>query len=444
METILDSIADGVFTVDKDWHITSFNRAAEEITGIAREDALGTPCCDVFRASICETGCVLRRTMDSGKPVVNMPVFIVNAQGEKIPISVSTALLKNREGRIIGGVETFRDLSLVAALREEIAGRFTFSDIVSKSPLIQRIFDILPDIAESGSTVLIEGESGTGKELFARAMHTLSSRKSGPFVAVNCGALPDTLLESELFGYVAGAFTDAKADKAGRLEAASGGTIFLDEIGDMSPALQVKLLRVLQERTYEPLGSVESRRVDARVIAATNRSLVDLMGQGLFRQDLYYRINVVRIEVPPLRKRKEDLPLLVDHFVGHFKKLRNKDITAMTPEAMAMLAQYDFPGNVRELENLVEYCFIRCTGGLIQAAHLPDHIRQAYPGGDASEPGARNLKDAEKVLILQVLKAHNWHRKAAAKALGMHPSTLFRKIRALGMVLPELDGRSKQ
>ncbi|MBM4093703.1 MAG: PAS domain-containing protein, partial [Planctomycetes bacterium] len=232
---ILDSINDGVFTVDREWRITSFNQAAERITGVDRAEAIGRPCCDVFRASICEVSCALRQTLTTGRPVVNKAVYILNAKGERIPISVSTAVFKDGRGNLIGGVETFRDLSLVEDLRKELEARHSFADIVGRSAAMRKVFELLPLLADSESTVLIEGASGTGKELFARAIHSLSHRKGKPFVAINCGALPDTLLESELFGYLAGAFTDARRDKPGRFALAEGGTIFLDEIGDISP-----------------------------------------------------------------------------------------------------------------------------------------------------------------------------------------------------------------
>ena len=309
-EIILDSIAEGVFTVDEEWRITSFNRAAEGITGIKKQDALGRHCWEIFRASICENDCALRKTIEAGVPMVNQTLFIISSGGERIPISITTALLRNEGGDVIGGVETFRDLSVVEELRKELESRHQFYDIISKNPDMMRLFNMLEQVAESSSTVLFEGESGTGKELFARAIHSLSGRKNGPLVTVNCGALPDTLLESELFGYKAGAFTDAKKDKPGRIALAQGGTLFLDEIGDISPALQVRLLRVLQEKTYEPLGGTHPEKADVRVVAATNRNLQDLVSEGTFRSDLYYRINVVRLLVPPLRERTEDIPLL--------------------------------------------------------------------------------------------------------------------------------------
>ena len=437
VEIILDSITDGVFTVDRDWRITSFNRAAEEITGVPRKEAIGKPCCEVFKASICETDCALRKTMATGKPVVNKAVYIVDSSGERIPISISTALLRDKAGRVVGGVETFRDLSLVEELRRELAGHYTFEDIVSKNPAMLRLFEILPQVAESGSTVLIEGESGTGKELVARAVHNLSPRREGPFVVVNCGALPDTLLESELFGYKAGAFTDAKQDKAGRFQLAAGGTIFLDEIGDVSPALQVRLLRVLQEKTFEPLGGVESVKVDVRIVAATNKPLDELVKAGTFREDLYYRINVVRLRLPPLRERREDIPLLIDHFIARFNRLCGKDITGVSPEAMAALVSYDYPGNVRELENIVEYAFVLCSGGIIKPEHLPEHIRPALPG--TGIPGI-SLKDLEKRAIVEALARNKGNRLAAARELGIHKSTLFRKIRTLGIHVPKERG----
>jgi PAS domain S-box-containing protein len=442
-DTILDSIADGVFTVDGDWRITSFNRAAERITGVPRAEAIGQRCCDVFRASICETDCALRRTMETGKPIVNKAIYIVDAHGERVPISISTALLKDDAGRVIGGVETFRDLSLVEELRKELDGRHVFEDIVSRSHRMQQLFDILPEVARSNSTVLIEGESGTGKELFARAIHNLSPRRRKRLVTVNCGALPDTLLESELFGHKAGAFTDAKRDRKGRFALADGGTIFLDEIGDVSPALQVRLLRVLQDGTYEPLGGTEPQTADVRVITATNRNLDELVAQGRFRQDLYYRINVVRLALPPLRERKEDVPLLVEHFITHFNRLREKDVTGISPEVLAILMEHDYPGNVRELENILEHAFVLCPGGMIEPRHLPDRLRPA----DADRPqlprGATTLKEIEARFIRDALARNDWNRLATARELGIHKSTLFRKIKSLGIQLPAQDGRTR-
>jgi PAS domain S-box-containing protein len=434
-ETILNSIADGVFTVDLDWRITSFNRAAEEITGIPAVEALGRPCCEVFRANVCETACVLRQTLETGKPVINQLIAILRANGKEIPISVSTALLKDQGGEVIGGVETFRDLSLVEELRREIHRQYRLGDIISKSPRMQRIFTLLPELARSDSTVLIQGESGTGKELVARALHHLSHRAPGPFVALNCGALPDTLLESELFGHAAGAFTDAKRDRQGRFALAEGGTLFLDEIGDISPALQVRLLRVLEERAYTPLGSSRSIKADVRIVAASNKDLAELMEAGTFRPDLYYRINVVRLTMPRLAERKEDIPLLAEHFIERFNRLQNKKILGLSQETLAIFMRHDWPGNIRELENAIEHAFILSPQGLIQPEHLPEHLQAARAYGSAARAGL-SLKEQEKRILQEALERHGWRRLATARELGIDKNTLRRKIKRYGLVSP--------
>ena len=438
---ILDSITDGVFTVDKQWRITSFNKAARDITGIEREEAIGQRCSDVFRANICESGCVLRQTMDSGEPVICKTIYIVNSEGEKVPVSISTALLRDESGKIIGGVESFRDLSTVEELRKKLMEQYSFADIVSKNSQMQKIFNILPQIAESDSTVLIEGESGTGKELFARVIHQLSKRKNKKMIALNCSALPDTLLESELFGYKAGAFTDAKKDKKGRFALAEGSSLFLDEIGDISPALQVKLLRVLQEKEYEPLGATESVKANVRIIAASNKNLAELVRDGQFRQDLYYRINVIKILIPPLRERKEDIPLLVKHFISKYNHFQNKNIADVSPHVYRLLMQHDFPGNIRELENIIEHAFVLCRGNIIQVDHLPAELQpQGLPLPSAS-PNS-DLQTLEAQYLLNLLEKNNWSRTKTAKELGIHKTTLFRKIKKLGIALPKVDGRS--
>jgi len=427
---ILDSISEGVFTVDLDWRITSFNRAAEEITGIGRQKAVGKHCRDVLQADVCETGCTLAETIQTGKPIMNKAVHIIDAEGKRRAITISTALLKDSKGKVIGGVETFRDISAIEQLRKEIEGRYSCEDIISQSHKIQNLFAILPNIAESNTTILIEGQSGTGKELFARAIHNMSFRKDKPFVAVNCGALPDTLLESELFGYKAGAFTDAKKDKPGRFALAEGGTIFLDEIGDISASVQVKLLRVLQDKTYEPVGSVSSVKADVRIITATNKKLGELIKEDKFRDDLYYRINVMKLELPPLRDRKEDIPLLVDFFIGRFNRLHNKNICCVTNEVTAALLAYDYPGNVRELENIIEHCFVLCEGEIIEAKYLPSSVRPALKTESAQDSEPATIKQMEIILITQALRRNNGNKTATANELGIDKSTLFRKMKA--------------
>jgi PAS domain S-box-containing protein len=443
-DEILNSINEGVFTVDRNWRITAFNQAAERITGVDRKDALGCQCKDVFRASICENNCALKRTMESGKPVTNTMTRITRESGKQVAIRISTALLFDDAGSIVGGVETFQDLSQVEQLQKQLAQRYTYEDIIGRSPSMRSLFRILPQVAQSTSTVLIGGKSGTGKELFARAIHNLSPRKDRRFVAINCAALPDTLLESELFGYKAGAFTGAAKDKPGRFALAQGGTLFLDEIGDISPALQVRLLRVLQERTIEPLGGLEPIKVDVRIIAATNKDLARQVQLGEFRKDLFYRIRIVHFTLPELCERRVDIPLLVDHLVAKFNHLQNKDIAGVSEEVLARLMDYNYPGNVRELENILEHAFVLCRGGVIELNHLPPELR---PDDTFEVDGSRNvltLKDLEKHYISEALKRHAGNRTRTAKELGINMSTLYRKIAALQIETPPIDGRHRQ
>jgi len=432
--TIVGSIADGVITVDLDWHITFINKAAERITGFKAQEALDKPCREVFRTNSCDANCPLKKTYATGNPVINQPVCITNRNGQRIPISISTAPLKDGQGRIIGGVETFRDLDLARKLHEEFESKFTHEGMLSRNKVMLELFEILPTIAESGSPVLIEGESGTGKELVAKALHNLSPRKNGPFIGLNCGALPDNLLESELFGYVAGAFTDAKNNKKGRFALAGKGTLFLDEIGNISQAMQVRLLRVLQEKEFEPLGGTKSIPSNARIITASNSPLDQLVSQGIFRTDLFYRINVVRINLPPLRERREDIPLLIDHFVEQFNRLRNRDIPGISPPVLEILMNYDYPGNIRELENIIEHAFVLCIKGIIKPEHLPVHLQR-----ERSIPAieiATTMNEMESLFLIAALKRNNWSRKDTAKQIGVNPSTLYRKIKKLGLKIP--------
>jgi PAS domain S-box-containing protein len=443
-DAILESISDGVFTVDRSWRITSFNRAAEQITGVSRSDALGKRCAEVFRASMCEGECALRHTLETGSAVVNQAGFIVDARARRIPISVSTALFRDEHGEVVGGAETFRDLTLVEELRKEIEGRHQVGDIVARSVAMRRVLDALPLIAESDSTVVIEGEDGTGKELLARAIHAASWRSSGPFVAVSCGAFPETLLESELFGYRAGAFSGAVKDKPGRFALAEGGSLLLDEIGEMSPALQVRLLRVLQEKAYEPLGSTRSQKADVRVLVATTRKLADLTQTGALRHDLFYRLNVIALELPPLRTRREDIPLLVEHFLTLFNATQNKRITGVGSDALGVLMAHGYPGNVRELYNIIEHASVLCAEGAIELGHLPTELVPVATtsAGKGAMEGVVKVLEAEA--IRQALRNNQNSRLAAARELGVHKSTLFRKVKSCGLELPDKDGRARR
>ncbi len=437
---IIECISDGVLAIDKSLNITFFNRAARQILGIEERDALGRKCYDIFRTDVCGENCPLRQTLKTGKPTINQYICATNAEGRRVPISVSTAILRDHRGRTVGGVETFRDLSQVEALHKALEKSYTFEDMIGKDPKMKELFDLLPTIARSDAAVLIEGESGTGKELIARALHNLSPRSKAPMITINCAAIPETLLESELFGYKAGAFTDAKTDKKGRFALAEGGTLFLDEIGDLSPSLQVKILRFLQEKTYEPLGGTISYVADVRIISATNRNLAELMEEGRFRQDLYYRINVVKIKVPPLRNRIGDIPLLVDHFIRRFNHLQNKDISGITPMALKVLMNYRFPGNVRELEHIIEHAFVLCPGGVIKPEHLPDYLQAQKPIPAVEVAGT--FREMEALFLMAALKRNRWNRSNTARELGINPSTLYRKIKRLGISVP-YSGRKR-
>jgi PAS domain S-box-containing protein len=446
-ETILESINDGVFTIDTDWRITSFNRAAEHITGISRSDAIGLRCSEVFKSNMCESHCPLAETFATGKTVINQSGYIVNLSGKRVPVSVSTALLRDQNGKIIGGAETFRDLSELEQLRK-LRARERFGEIVSNSESMRRIVQMVPAVAQSASTVLILGESGTGKEVLARTIHSCSGQKQGPFIAVNCGALPDTLLESELFGYRKGAFTGADKDKPGRFALARGGTLFLDEIGDISPAMQVKLLRVLQEHQFEPLGAREAEKSDARIICATNRNLEKLVQQGKFRQDLYYRIHIIAMTIPPLRDRKEDIPLLADQFLHRFAVLNNKPIERFSPDVYGRFYAYRWPGNIRELENAVERAVVLCPGPTITLQDLPMEIAEISHSLADQDLQHENFSSSvikrthvvddavaqtERKLILSALDRHDGNVSRAAQELGMHRATLYRKLKALSI-----------
>ena len=439
---ILESISDGVFTVDENWKITSFNRAAEKITGVSRKNAIGENCFEVFKSNMCESSCPLRRTMKTGKPLIDRSGFCVTKKGKRIPISVSTALLVDGRGRVLGGAETFRDLSELEELKKELASRGPNPVFRSKSPSMERLLAMLPAVSDSTSSILIQGETGTGKEVLARAIHSLSPRKDGPFVAVNCGAIPESLLESELFGYKKGAFTGAEKDKPGRFALAEGGTLFLDEIGDISSALQVKLLRVLQEREYEPLGGTKPVRSDIRLVSATNADLSRLIADGKFRKDLFYRINVINLVLPSLKERKDDIPDLASGFLLSFAAKMNKKIDGFASEVFSRFYAYDWPGNIRELENVVERMVVLADSPVIGRGLLPLELtapsvslKEAL-NGDTPAKVSLVRDEAERECILVALEANGWKRAETAVFLGMDKATLWRKMKKLGITRP--------
>ncbi len=431
---IFDTISHGIFTIDADGRITSFNRMAEELTGYSKEEVIGLPCHQVFQADFCEVECPLKRSIKTREKSEAVEVNILTKDGRRLPIAISTSALVAEDGKVLGGVEMFRDLSAVAELRKRLLGSYVFEDIVSKSPSMHKIFEVIPLVANSQSNVLIEGESGTGKELAARAIHHLSSRRTKPFVPINCAALPDQLLESELFGYKRGAFTDARKDKPGRFAISEGGTIMLDEIGELSLAMQVKLLRVLETKEYTPLGDNRSIKADVRVIACTNKHLAREVQRKRFRSDLYFRLNVVRISLPSLAERREDIPLLVNHFIERFNALQGRRIVRCSERVMAALMGYLFPGNVRELENAIEHAFVVCIGDTIQLEDLPSHIVAAVTeSATAAKARMLPLDNAEAETIRTVLSKHFGNRNRTAAELGVSRNTLWRKMKRYGI-----------
>ena len=434
-EIILDSLAEGVVTIDGHGRITAFNRGAEALTGLRRAKVLGRVCQEVF-GPCCGGVCIIGETLKSGQPLRDRPGLLKHTGGQVRPVAVTTNLLTDAKGRVHGAVGSIRDLSREVTLEKELKSRWRLEDLVSRSPRMRKLFELVPAVAQSMSSVLVCGESGTGKELLARAIHAQSGRADGPFIAVNCGALPDNLLEAELFGFKKGAFTDAKSDRPGRFERARGGTIFLDEIGEVSTAMQVRLLRVLQERTFEPLGATEVVQADVRVVAATHRDLKQMVDSGAFRLDLFYRLNVVRLELPALRERPEDISLLAEHFVDRLNQLQGRQVSGLTNTALATLGGYRFPGNVRELENVIERAFVLCGKGPIDVEHLPDEFLPVAPIAPVS---GSPLIQAEAAALTAALHKHRGNRGAVAEELGIHRATLYRKMREHGLLARRED-----
>lgn len=435
LDAIFNSNIEGTYTIDEDWNITSFNTSAEKITGYSKEEAVGKKCWEIFKSNVCRNGCHMEQTMELGKSTIGNELEIINKNGEKIAIRVNSGILLDNENRKIGAVETFIDLSEIVNLTAHLTEKFRFQNIIGRNREMEKIYSILENVSQADSTVLITGESGTGKELAARAIHLNSSRRAGPFVAINCSAFVESLIESELFGYEKGAFTGAVKTKIGKFEIAKGGTLFLDEIGDLSGAVQTKLLRVIETREYERVGGNDILKLDARIIVATNKNLNEEIKSGKFREDLFYRINVINIHLPPLRERLDDLPLLVNSFINKYNQIFNKNIKHFSTAAYDKLLHYDYRGNIRELENIVEHCFILCDSDIIEPEHLPERIRRfEKPVTNENNINSREVfKEKEKEIIINLLRKNNSNRSKTAEELGINPSTLWRKMKKLGI-----------
>jgi PAS domain S-box-containing protein len=434
LKLILDNLDIGVLTVDRGGHIAFFNNTAETITGFSRGDVLGKSCRTVLGDSASPGMLLFNETIADGQARSSSEGDLKTRDGQVIPVQANFMALKNEDGRIVGGLATITDLSLKYQFNSQIKGRYTFYDMVGKDPAIQKIFDIIPVVAASDATILIEGPTGTGKDVLAKVIHNASTRAKKPLVKVNCAALPDNLLESEMFGYVKGAFTGADHDKPGRFQDADRGTIFLDEIGDLPLTLQAKLLRVLEDREFYPLGSRKTTRVDVRIISATNQNLGQLVRERRFREDLFYRLNVMRLELPPLKDRRGDIPLLISHILKRLRVTRDSRAESFSNNAMDILLNYEFPGNVRELENIIEHALIVCQAETIERHHLPLALQKGIaPSEPEPADEAPPVGDAggisEKNLILDMLQKYGWNKGKTAAALNINRTTLWRKLK---------------
>jgi two-component system response regulator HydG len=432
LRKILDHLDIGIFACDRGGHISFFNTSAERITGYLRREVLGKPCSDLFPEEFCRLA--PRGGPQADTAAQDREIHLRASDGRQVPVRARTLDLG---GQGTATLTTFSDLSLVDRYRRELQERYTFQDMVSADPAMHKLFEILPAVAASDATVLIEGPTGTGKDLLAKVIHNASPRAKRPLIKVNCAALPDNLLESELFGYVKGAFTGADRDKPGRFQDAHGGTLFLDEIGDLPLALQAKLLRVLEDHEFYPLGSRRPVKVDVRILSATNRELARQVAEGRFRQDLFYRLNVLRLELPPLRARRGDLPLLIEHVLQRLCADKNRRIEGIAEDALAILLNHDYPGNVRELENILEHALIICPEQTIAARHLPLALQAGNAPVCAPEAPRPEVppppQTDEKQRIVEALARHGGNRRQTAHSLGMDRTTLWRKMKRYGI-----------
>ena len=437
--SLLETMAEGLMVVDKEGNVLYLNPAAEKITGYSKDEAIGRPC-TIFNTSTCtiltDRGKQKKCPLFSEGCVSHKKCEILRKDGTVVHLLKNAVVLKDKEGDITGAVEVMTDITSlylkdreIEGLKQELTQSYGFMGLIGNSAPMQKLYEQIRNAAMIESPVIICGQSGTGKELVANAIHQLSKRSKGPFIKVNCAALNDFLLESELFGHVKGAFTGAFRDRPGRFEAAHNGSIFLDEIGDMSPAMQVKLLRVLQEKEIERVGDHRSIKVNVRVITATNKDLCELLETGKFREDLFYRINVVPIHTPPLKDRKGDIPLLIDHFLKRYSLINQKGPFVVSPAALDAFESYDWPGNVRQLINALEYTLMTATEGVIKVSDLPDYLLSSRTTSKGSTVKAAIKKD----LLVETLNKYQWNRELTARHLGISRVTLWKLMKQMGM-----------
>ena len=445
LSNMVDVMADGVFTVDMNGNIVAWSSGAARITGYSSQDIVGKPC-RILEGQNCKGFSSVTEFLANPSPypwgICNQECKVLSKDGREVYLYGNVSLIRDDRGHVAGAIGAFTDLTSfilsnekITVLEEQTKSRDAFQQLVGKSQIMQEVFRRLRLAAQSDVTILLTGESGTGKELAARAVHALSSRKDKPFYAINCAAIPETLLESELFGHVKGAFTGAIRDKVGVFQAADGGTLFLDEIGDTSPLLQLKLLRVLQEGEIRRVGDERGIKVDVRLLTATNRDLKSLLGSGEMREDFYYRIRVFEITLPPLRNRREDLPLLVNHFIAEASRVHHRTVKDIANDALQHLMNYSWPGNVRELKNAIEHAFVIVSGDCLTLLDLPSEIRASVPKSTLSFTTALMTPEAqaERQRIEDALHQANGQKTEAAKLLGISRVTLWKKINRLGI-----------
>jgi two-component system, NtrC family, response regulator AtoC len=448
LPSLIDKIPLGIVVLDIQRRIVLINRAFEALSGFSVEDARGIPCFHIMRSKLCIQNCPLKH-MDSNSESISVESDMINKERQLIPVLINLSPILNAEGKLAGFMETVEDLRPLKEVDSEATHAYAFRHLIGKSPEMTRIFQTLPLLAQSDSAILITGETGTGKDVLAEAIHQASDRAKGPFVKVNCGALPETLLESELFGHRKGAFTGAVENKPGRFRLAHNGSLYLTEIGDLPLLLQVKLLTFLDDKVVYPLGSAKGFQADVRVIAATHRNLDLMVKERKFRQDLMFRLNVVRLHLPPLRDRGDDIRLILDHFINIFATRFRKNIKGLSKRVLKILLEYPFPGNVRELRNIIEYAVNICPGGQIQFSHLPAYLsekkyhydRSPSEADEANEWTASFVKtnrqqsdqktwaSFERDMIIEALVKSKGRRNKTADILGWGRSTLWRKMK---------------